>query len=372
MFALLVFFSGLVGLYIVVDASFNQTRRLVKQERTAVEILSFLGNYYLYNIPVIAYDVMLGIILIAAIFSITLLNKNNELVPMMASGISVFRIMLPIILASVLLTAAQYVVKDMMIPGASETLVKMRMESKKKINRYMQKDIKDSEGNAFEIRLYDIDKKTMKDLVIALSPGAGETSSGNQKISANKAVYKRTPNGQSAWFLSDGKVRKFETGEGNIIETLFEFGDEGMVLVADARSGESCGTPYVISSITPEAIKKMEDRGLKDFYSIRKLKSIYKKKPQDWIEIEIWRRYTWPMVNLLLLAIGLPLVVLRQSANVYWSITMCLLLCIAFFFVDSMCVRLGMEGTLPAPLAVLLPFTIFGSVCGLIISYSHS
>jgi len=373
-FALCVFFCSIVGLYIVVDASFRQTRSLVKQNISAIEILAFLGNYYLYNLPVIAYDVMPGVVLIAAIFAITLMNKNNEMVPLLASGISVFRVVAPILIISIGITIVQYIVKDKLIPSVSQHLVSLEKKARRRPRRFIyNRDVKDAYGNRFWIPKYDKETATMLNPEISLADEPGKEGLVKREIFALKGQYKRAPDGEEAWFLSDGKVQRSHSRAGKTVDTERVFGEDGMVLVKNARTGEACGAPYVVTDLRPADIKEMRDVRYKDFYSISYLRQIdMQRGPLNWVRVEVWRRYTWPLVNLLLLAIGVPLVVLRHSSNVYWSIGMCLVLCVAFFFVNGMCTYLGEQGALPAGLAALLPFTIFGSVSGLVLTYVRS
>ena len=109
---LLVFLSAVV-VYVVIDFVGNSREWLT---RTPAERTS----YYLNYLPYIAYLVCPLSLLLAAVFSVGNLAKHFELVALRAVGVSVTRIIAPVLGAGLLLSVAMFVLQDRVLPGANE------------------------------------------------------------------------------------------------------------------------------------------------------------------------------------------------------------------------------------------------------------
>jgi lipopolysaccharide export LptBFGC system permease protein LptF len=372
--ALTIFFFGIVGLYVIVDASFKQTRKLVRQERDVLDIITFMVNYYFYHLPVITYDVLPGIVLIAGIFALTILMRNNEMVPILASGVSIYRVIVPILLLSVLISVLQWNIKEHLIPHFSGRIIELRQKAKRQETALLRKVAReDGLGNYFWIPRYDRNIKKMEQVqVTSYKEALGVKGAYKELLVAQSAIYKRAPNGLKAWVFSNGSRMTIDPRSNQLVKRGPVFGKDGFALVPDVQTGESLGVPnYMLSDLRPEDVESQDPSVYRELYSIKKLEELgthYKLQP-PWIRLELWRRVTWPLVGVMLLVMGMPLVLVRQSTNIYMSIGICLVLCIAFFMVNYVCLNLGMQGHLSPWLAALLPFTIFGSLGGLLFMY---
>lgn len=96
-------------------------------------IIDFVGNsrlwitrppgeryvYYLNYLPYIAYLISPVAALLAAVFSVGKLAKHFELVAMRAAGVSVTRILSPVLIAGAVLSAVMFVLQDTILPDAN-------------------------------------------------------------------------------------------------------------------------------------------------------------------------------------------------------------------------------------------------------------
>lgn len=123
LFTALLFFLVMISLRIIVDMFVNMDEFLEGRAESSVKIQNLL-SYYFYQIP--AYLVELGgiIIVLAAAFTVARMNHTNELTAMMASGMSLHRVVLPIIMLSLLLDVVIIYNQEILIPQIAEKLVR--------------------------------------------------------------------------------------------------------------------------------------------------------------------------------------------------------------------------------------------------------
>jgi lipopolysaccharide export system permease protein len=116
-------FLALVGLYIVLDA-FENLDEFAQVTDGTLELLQHMGWYYLIRMSRF-YDQLCGVIsLMAAIFTVTWMQKNNELVAMLAAGISTQRIIRPVLVCSVMVGGLAVANQELIIPPFGEELQK--------------------------------------------------------------------------------------------------------------------------------------------------------------------------------------------------------------------------------------------------------
>ncbi|MCL2648566.1 MAG: LptF/LptG family permease, partial [Phycisphaerales bacterium] len=97
----------LIGMYILLDLivnfdSFTKSPTATDVvPPTAWNVLAGIADYYLYQFLVIFQQVSGAIPLLAAGFTMVRMTRHNELTAMLASGVSLFRVAVPIVLVSV-------------------------------------------------------------------------------------------------------------------------------------------------------------------------------------------------------------------------------------------------------------------------------
>ncbi|HEU5115034.1 MAG TPA: LptF/LptG family permease, partial [Isosphaeraceae bacterium] len=121
--AYLICFGSLVGLYIVIDA-FSNVDEFYKVEEKTLAVFRLMGHYYLVRIPMM-YDRLCGVItMMAAIFTATWVQRNNELLAMLAAGVSTYRVIVPIVLCAALVSLIGVANQELLIPIVSEEVQK--------------------------------------------------------------------------------------------------------------------------------------------------------------------------------------------------------------------------------------------------------
>lgn len=113
--AYVICFVALVGLYIVIDA-FTNIDEFVEVSDSTLDMFRRMGWYYLIRLSLF-YDRLCGVMtMMAAIFTVTWMQRNNELLAMLAAGLSTQRVIRPVIIASVMVSMLAIANQEWLIP----------------------------------------------------------------------------------------------------------------------------------------------------------------------------------------------------------------------------------------------------------------
>jgi lipopolysaccharide export system permease protein len=119
--AYVICFVALVGLYVVFDAFTNLDEFAEVTDNTGA-LLMKMGRFYLVRTSMF-YDRLCGVIgMMAAIFTVTWMQKDNELLAMMAAGISARRAIRPVIICAVLVSTLAVINQEWIIPRVAAEL----------------------------------------------------------------------------------------------------------------------------------------------------------------------------------------------------------------------------------------------------------
>lgn len=114
-------FVSLIGLYIVIDA-FTNLDEFLKLAPDTASLFRRMGRFYLVRTSFF-YDRLCGVItMMAAIFTVTWMQKNNEMLAMLAAGISARRVIIPVIVAAFLVNLVAIANEEFIIPRVSDEL----------------------------------------------------------------------------------------------------------------------------------------------------------------------------------------------------------------------------------------------------------
>jgi lipopolysaccharide export system permease protein len=121
--AYVICYVALVGLYIVIDA-FSNLDEFTKRADGVVECMQIMARYYLIHQSQF-FDQLSGVIgMMAAIFTVTWMQRNNEQLAMLAAGISTYRAIRPVLFSSVMVGVLVVANQELVMPRFAEDLSK--------------------------------------------------------------------------------------------------------------------------------------------------------------------------------------------------------------------------------------------------------
>ncbi len=300
--------------------------------------------YLLYRLPFWLVQVMPVATLLATLFSLSNMLRYNELTAMKASGLSIYRILLPLFLFTAILSGLTFFFNEIL---ASPLEYKAKLYEKHKIRHeegldYLQRNnvIHLGQNNRiYFIKSFDGQHSIMKDLQI---DEFNSTHNLVKQIVAKSGQWQDTQ-----WVFNNGIIREFDQQGKNIIKEE-KFERINPILPEDP------------GDFLREAKKstEMDYRELKD-YIIRLRKNGI---PANKEQVELALKFSYPFANLVTLLIGIPFALwTKQSSKVMNFGTG---MAIAFVFWGTLEIghALGENKILTPILAAWLSNLTFGSI----------
>ena len=119
--AYLVCLVSLLSLYIVVDL-FTNLDEFTSQHQDAGAVAKHIGSYYGYRMTKIFDQLCEPIVLLAAMFTVALMQRNNELLPLLSAGVSTRRVVLPVLVSAWVMLGLAVVNRELLIPRIAHNL----------------------------------------------------------------------------------------------------------------------------------------------------------------------------------------------------------------------------------------------------------
>lgn len=152
---------GLVGFYLVVDL-FTRLHKFFDFDKS--EIIQRIFIYYIWHVPFQLTEFLPLVTLMGAMFALARMGKANELVPIMGSGISLYRVVANIFLMAVLAMGLMYFLQEWFMPTFADRIV--NATSKPLEAKSIQDLLPDDKGYLLHYRNYDPGTREMSGVTI--------------------------------------------------------------------------------------------------------------------------------------------------------------------------------------------------------------
>src|SRR5205085_7379951 len=115
------FLACLISLWIVVDL-FTNLDDFTHHKPGLKEIGTHILLHYGYRTPYIFDQICEAIVLLAAMFTVAWMQRNNELLPLLSAGVSTRRVVAPVLLCACALLSLAVLNQEFLVPRVSERL----------------------------------------------------------------------------------------------------------------------------------------------------------------------------------------------------------------------------------------------------------
>ena len=346
-------FLSLTGLFVVFDA-FSNLDEFIKNTGKQSDLLATMGEYYAYR-SIFFFERTSGVLaLVAAMFTLTWLERHNELTSLYAAGVSARRVVAPIILAAAAVSLVGVVSREFVIP---------------QIQLQLSRNPKDLQGEIRQVLSPRYDNKT--DILIRghhtlaaekkitdpnfLLPQ--ELSHVGKQIVGESAFYQPPAKSHPGGYLFTGVQQPV----GLCQRSSVSLDDEPVIITPhdepDWLEPNQC---FVVSEVTFEQLTG--GHNWKQFSSTATLIAGLRNSSLDFgadVRVAIHARFLRPFLDVTLLCLGIPLVIGRENRNVFMSIGLCLVVVSAFMLLVLGSHYLGAIYLLDPALAAWLPLVIF-------------
>lgn len=337
-----------IGLFVLIEAFAKLDRFL----RPGVPLLSSLGRYYLAMIPTVYVNFMGPVLtLAAAMFALTALNRQNELTPLKAAGVSIYRIVLPIFVLATLLSIFTFFLQERVIPQFKDSIRSaLALSRARPLNPppYFDRE----SGYLIRVSEYSTTRKIAQGVEVSDVYANGKAK---RQIDANRMEWVPGPgdDDDGHWVLHNGSLQRWDE-------------DGNLVVNAAATDFERLKTSFrrfdLEASLRPIDLES-SDLDI-SYLSSRDLKTQYQRQPyHNHLAVKLHHHFAFPFSHIILLLLGIPFVLHFQNRNVFLSLGCCFVICALFFLVSSICMNIANHSDIFSPvLAAWLPVMLFGSV----------
>lgn len=203
------YFFLLMALFIFLFEAFTFFELLDDIARHRVPFLVVV-NYFRFFAFYLAYQLAPLAALVSVLVTLGIMSKNNEIVACKASGISLYRLALPLLLAGLSLAAGMVLLDDTYLPYANQQQDALRNQIKgKPAQTYTrpQRWIFGENGKIYNYDLFDPTQNLFGGLsILEIDTGTFHVK---RRIFASRA---RWSGEQARWILESGWVRDFSDG----------------------------------------------------------------------------------------------------------------------------------------------------------------
>lgn len=327
--------ATLTLLFVLVDGMLRVDKLLADPR----PFLTVVGIYYQAQVPLIFQRFGTFVTLAGAMFAVSRLVRNNEILPLLAGGQSVFRILAPVVLGSLCIGLLDAANTEYVIPEMAD-VIRTSGAFKKRDRVHRPGILRDDVGNTFFIGSYDSATKELRWVSFR------QFDADHKLVRTTYGDYARWHGGSTrgAWRLSSGYVV-----EGDDVRPL-------------------AGTIDLPTSIVPMDVASLTERV--SLLPLKDLRKQYRRQPYlHSLRVQFLERLGRPLTHVLLVLLGVPVLLRsRGSRGMFVGLIVVLGICATFFLAGFVCQDMGNSGHLHPFLAAWLPTIVFG--VGGILHYS--
>lgn len=308
-----------------------------------------LVRYYMFYLPTVIYQMVPVACLLSTVFTITSLNKGNELVALYSVGNGLARVSAPILVMVCVISAVSFFASDQLLPRLSQKKNYVEyVEIKNKPGLYSTVNTNKiwyrSENVLFNIKTLHAKEAKAQGLTLYYFDAGWNLV---QLITAKAVEIKGTQ-----WNLQDGTVTLF--GASASFPLTKTFPEKLLVMNEDVADIQSTSNSSEIMSLN----------------SLRKFIARNKEAGLDTLryEVDYFAKFGFASAAFVMSLLGVPFSVRRQrSGGHIMSIGLCLGLAFAYWVLYSSGVTLGQHGSVPPILAAWGPSALMGMLGGWLI-----
>jgi lipopolysaccharide export system permease protein len=337
-------FCVLIGLWTIIDLFVNLDEFAENMDMGAWFVARHVIVYYGLNVTLYFRDLAGVITVVAAAFSLGRMVRTNELVAMIASGVSAQRIVGPILVLAILFTGLWVADQELLIPAVSDKLTRRHGDVPGQ-EHFKAQFIVDGNGSLIYSGRFDV-----------------PTSSFNKPMIITRRVA--DPNRPGIWevtgrITADKATFNYQTGVWDLVNGVF--------VGTESQEGVRVATTYSAPNLLPKDVPIICESKHASLFSSRQLTALAAQstKIRDVAQLSSLKhfRITDPIINLTMLMVSLPVLICRDPRTMKSRILVSFALTATCFVVTFLCKMLATEvviaGRVMPELWAWLPLFIF-------------
>lgn len=347
----LICFITFLGLFIVADFV-NNLDELVRKAKTSGGLPSVMLSYYGPKVPWF-FDLLGRIVaLIAAIFAITALQRNNEMAAMMAAGISRWRIVKPLVISVGVVAVLGLLNREFLIPHLGPAIMRDARNFEGNQTEDVRSQYDHATGIFFNGEGIVPASRTIEKPSFHLPT---ELAPRGTRIEAKVAKYFPRDKQRPAGFLLMG----VEANELSVKHSL-NLNEETVVFHPRQATWLKEDQLFVATGLPFRQLNAAHN--WRQYASTFSLISGARNRSLDSgadVSVTVHSRFVQPVLDMVVLFLGLPVVLSRESRNAFIAVGQCMLFVSIFVGATLGLHSMGMNYLISPSLAVWLPLLIF-------------
>lgn len=322
-------FMVLVGMYVVLDMVFNFSN-LVQFQPTGSAVqnlfdtLRDIGDYYFYQCFLFFVQLSGIIPVVAAAFTLMRLSRFNELTALLAAGMPLLRVSMPIIIAALILNSLVLVDQEVLIPRMIPKLTRDHNDIHESVtNYYAVRAMQDADGGLFYAARYFPAPPDSPPMISELTVIQRSEVTHHHVDAAGNVTDEQVlePYGK---IVAKSAVWDAAHGQWNLTE-----GRRATGLRPNDRTATQTPLAVYSSGATPEEIGLYRSGNFVDLLSTERIDKLLN-EPKSYGRLSLWRvkhwRFTQPLMNVVLLLLAIPCVLTPEPRQLKAAATKTLIL----------------------------------------------
>jgi LPS export ABC transporter permease LptF/LPS export ABC transporter permease LptG len=306
-----------------------------------------VGEYLLNVTPYFVYNVTPLSMLLAVLITFGLMSRTNEITAIKATGISIYRIIVPVLLAAAVVAAGLFFFDQFYLPKANKRQDALRNLIKgKPAQTYLLPDrkwIKGQENTIYYYRFFDPDRNEFGNLsVFKYDPATFQIT---QRIYANRAHW--TYNLQK-WVCEQGWERQLR---GPAIKNYHPF---------DVSTFSSLNEQ---PSYFKKEVKQFTEM---NYQELKKYIHELQQSGFDVIQlrVQLQKKFAFPLITLVMAVLAVPFALSAGRRGAVTGIAIAVGVAVLYRTISGLSESMGNVGQLPPGLAAWAPDLFFGLIGG--------
>lgn len=306
------------------------------------------GTYYLNYIPEIIKLTSPLALFLAAIYTMSRLSQSMQLTAMTMSGVSLYRLMLPLVFVAVLFTVGMLFFNGFVVPRSTGTV----LDFQQRYFRDAPDDAETSEiyrqsgpGSVLAVGFFDPGQNqafrvSLLDFESDTTDGVAGPEHLVRRLDASQMTWNDTT---QVWSIEAPVLRSFYSGGSESLDTLANFDTSLAVLPRDIARTESDAERLTIT----EADDYVE--------SLRRAGASRLGRPL----VDFHAKLAYPLANLILVLMGIPLAARRRRGGQAIQFALGLFVAFVYLAVQKIAEPFGYAEAIPPAVAAWLPHAVF-------------
>jgi lipopolysaccharide export system permease protein len=349
----LICYLSLMGLYVVFDV-FTNMEEFLRCGKEQGSVLGLVASFYGYR-SFLFFDQTSGLLsLVAAMFTVSWIQRHNEMTALLSAGISRLRVAAPVIGAAVAMTFLASANREWLIPRFRDELARRPQDLIGDVGQIMQPQYDNQTDVFLQGNMTFDDRKRISEPSFVLPETLDKYG---KQLVAQEAFYHPPQGNRPGGYLLD-QVEK-PTGLDQRPSLALD-GRPVLITPRDAPDWLEPNQCFLASDVT---FDQLTGGSAWRTYSstatlIRGLGNPSLDLRAD-VRVSVHSRLIQPFLDVTLLFLGLPLVLTRENRNVFIAIGLCSAVASVFSLTVVASQHLGRVYVISPALAAWLPLMIF-------------